>query len=290
MANELANRMNYAVDTLVINYLKNTNQTSLIDAYITNGGYAQFVVLYNLVTQTLWFGNKSSDFVLTNDSFFYVAKNESPIIQCNNYYNTQEYENWGLPSYLGFNRCPAVAQTNTISGLYPRFFYGDVITYGDNGFWLFPDPTYQNKNVYYLEATFKINLMGDAFIYMQIDGLNNIDETSPYILDGFTATTNMTNGVHNSAFAKIGVTTTPISQWFDSNTEAVKYFNPPAERIRKVRVKIRYHNGQFVNFGKFNYSFNLIFFMLVPQNLRNSMVFDPNSGGVGGINSLSRKR
>jgi hypothetical protein len=287
MATELTNRMNYTIDNIIIDYL-NKNQPDLVQTYIAGGGYGQFVVVYNLVTQTLWFGNKSSNFYLSNESIYYVVKNESPVIQCSNYSN-KEYENWGLPSFLGFSRCPARAKTNEIPGYYPRFFYGDVNSPYDRGYWLIPDTNYKNKHIFYLEAPFKINLMGDAYFYMEIDGLNNIDETSPYFLNTFTASTNMTNGVHNSAFAKIAVTTTPVSQWFDTNTEAVKYFNPPAERIRKIRVRLRYHNGQPVNFGKFNFSFNLIFTMFVPQNLRSSMVFDPASGGLGGSNSIAKR-
>jgi len=287
MAKELTNRFNYSVNQIVIDYL-NKNEPSLIDTYVSSGGYDQFVVIYNLVTQTLWFGNKSSSFVITNDSAFYILKNDSPVVQCGNA-NYKEFCNWGLPSYLGFARCPAVSKTNSIEGYYPQFFYGDALSYGDNGYWLTPDLGYKNKKVYFLEAPFKINLMGDAYFYLQIEGMNNIDETMPYSQNAFTATSNMTNGVHNSAFAKIAVTTTPISQWFDANTEAVKFYNPPAERIRRIRVRIRYHNGQFVNFGKFNFSFNLIFNMFIPQNLRQALIFSPTSGVVGGSNSVTKK-
>ena len=44
--------------------------------------------------------------------------------------------------------------------------------------------------------------------------------------------------------------------------------SPPAERIRKIKVKLRYHDGQPVDFGVFDYSFMLEFNFLRPQNLR----------------------
>jgi hypothetical protein len=125
---------------------------------------------------------------------------------------------------------------------------------------------------------------------MQIEGLNNIDETNPYSFDTFTNTTNMTNGRVNSAFAKIGVTTTPISQWFDSNSESVKIFNPPAERIRRLKIKLRYHDGSIVQFGKFPYTFNLLFNILVPQQLRDFISYNPTSGSLGGMSSSMVKR
>ena len=132
--------------------------------------------------------------------------------------------------------------------------------------------------------------MGNAYFYIEMAGLNNIDETSPFNLSAFTYKTNETNGIHNSAFAKVGVTTTPISQWYDSNTEAVKIFNPPAERIRKLKIKIRYHNGLLVEFGKFNYSFNLIFQILRPQNLRSYITFDPTSNALSGSSTAVAKK
>ena len=132
--------------------------------------------------------------------------------------------------------------------------------------------------------------MGNSYFYMEIAGLNNIDETIPFYLTPFTQHTNETNGVHNSAFAKIGVITTPLSQWYDNNTEAIKIFNPPAERIRKIKLKLRYHNGALVNFGQYNFSFNLLFNILRPQNLRSYLSFDPASSSMAGISNAAAKR
>ena len=46
-----------------------------------------------------------------------------------------------------------------------------------------------------------------------------------------------------------------MSQWFDKESNPYKLFLPPAERISKLKIKIRYHNGELVNFGIFNFSF-----------------------------------
>jgi len=288
IATELTNRFNDVVNNYIYQYLT-TNNPDLVEQYLQGGGYNQFVVVYNQVTQTLWFGNKSSGFTLTNDSKFYLLRAELLNIQCvQTHYD--EFCNWGLPAFLGFSRCPTPAITNSTPGNYPRFYYGDAVSAGDNGYWLTPDANYQTKTVYYLEAPAKINLMGNAYFYLEIAGLNNIDETAPYNFSAFTYRTNETNGIHNSAFAKIGVTTTPISQWYDSNTEAVKLFNPPAERIRKLKIKIRYHNGLLVEFGKFNYSFNLIFQILRPQSLRSYITFDPTSNALSGSSTAVAKK
>jgi hypothetical protein len=120
--------------------------------------------------------------------------------------------------------------------------------------------------------------MGPGYMYMEIAGQNCIDETSPFNVSPATLTSNITNGVVNSSFAKISIPTTPIAQWFDRDSLPYKFYYPPAERMRKFYFRIRYHNGQLVNFGEFNYSFVLEFTIQLPQLLRasNSVVFPPN--------------
>jgi hypothetical protein len=105
---------------------------------------------------------------------------------------------------------------------------------------------------------------------MEIEGQNCIDETSPYNISQYTVKTHTTNGVVNAAFAKMAVPTTPISQWFDRDSLPYKYYYPPAERMRRFKIKIRYHNGRVVNFGVFNFSFVLEFTLQMPQLLRTS--------------------
>ena len=47
-----------------------------------------------------------------------------------------------------------------------------------------------------------------------------------------------------------------------------KYWNPPAERISKLKIKFRYHNGMLVEFGNFSFSFMIEFNILKPQQER----------------------
>jgi hypothetical protein len=145
---------------------------------------------------------------------------------------------------------------------------------------LSPNSDLQGSQGYYVECPFKINLMGEAYFYMDIDEFNCIDETSPYNVSKFTAHTNETNGIVNSSFAKIAVPTTPISQWFDKESQPYKLYSPPAERIRKLKVKFRYHNGQLLNFGKFNYTFTLEFIQYMPSQMKNYKVSDLKNGMI----------
>lgn len=284
MATELTNKFNEAVTNILTDFFTNTPAYNYALALFT--GYNRFVIVYNSVGQRLWFGNTADQFEITNNYTNQVA-NELVGSQCSRRQQLPSLADWGLPSYLGFTRCPAKSlsaaeveatlndisnaifgynsEVVNISGDVPRFYYGNVNP-GDNGFWLVP--TLPGATVYFLQAPSKINFMGPAYIYMEIDGLNCIDETSPYNISQFTLHTNETNGRVNSAFAKIPITTTPIAEWFDWKQDPYKHFNPPAERIRKLKLKLRYHNGQKVDFGFFEYSFMLEFTLLRPQNER----------------------
>ena len=272
MATELTNKFNEAVNGVIKNFFTANGYIDLLNQFVSSGGYTQFVIVYNTVGQKLWFGNKSSGFILTNSTSFIkdVLTDTKCILP-----KLPDYSSWGLPGYLGLDRCDT--PSTSVVDFVPRFYYGDVFS-GDNGFWLLPD--LPGAQVSFLDATYKINLFGVSYMYMEIDGLNCIDETSPYSVNSFTLTTNKTNGIVNSAFAKIAVPTTPMSQWFDRDARPYKLFLPPAERIRKLKIKIRYHNGQLVNFGVFNYSFTLEFSLYSSQILRDYKLFQPSSGGV----------
>jgi hypothetical protein len=140
-----------------------------------------------------------------------------------------------------------------------------------------PNSELTGSAVQWVECYYKINLMGPASLYMEIEGQNCIDETSPYNLSKFTIQTNETNGRVNSAFAKINIPTTPISQWFDRDSLPYKFYYPPLEKLRRLRIRIRYHNGQLANFGVFNFNFVIEFTLQLPQILRksNSVAYPP---------------
>ena len=283
MANELTNKMNEAVTNVIIAFF-NDNPDEYAEAKRLFSSYNRFRIVYNAVSQVLWFGNTADQFILTNDSIIY----EDNPSACNKKSYLPQFIAWGLPAFLGFNRCDITAysadeylQNGPIENAsisyqnVPRFYYGDVVEDSrDDGYWLLPGAP--DATVYFLRAPYKISFMGPAYIYMEVDGMNYIDEFAPWNLSNYTAHNNQTNGRVNSSFAKIAVPATPISQWFDINyTGPYKYWNPPAERISRLKIKFRYHNGQLVNFGQFDYSFMIEFNLLKPQqdrsyNIRNA--------------------
>jgi hypothetical protein len=282
MVTELTNKFNEVV-TVTINKFLDANSDTYPTAFNLFKVYDRFNIVYNSVSQKIWFGNTADQFILTNDSQVYYQK-QIVDVNCIRRNMLPEYTNWGLPAYLGFTRCPTYSynvshyldlanQNKTIienvstEELVPRFYYGSATTgNNDNGYWLLPSAP--GATVYFLQAPSKISFMGPAYIYMEVDGMNCIDESSPWNLSSYTIHNNQTNGIVNSSFAKIPVPTTPISQWFDNDMGPYKYWNPPAERLSKFKFKFRYHNGQLVEFGQFEFSFMIELNLLKPQQER----------------------
>ena len=260
MVTELTNKFNLAVTERITAYFTSNNYTTELAQFEAAGGYTNFIIVYNFVSQKIWFGNTSDGFTLTNET--QLEKYTSPdFYYCGSKSVAPDFSNWGLPGNLGLSRCNTVSVTGTDT---PRFFYGDVFP-GDNGYWLLPNPVLSGSKVNWVECPNKINLMGPAYFYMELAGFNCIDETQPYNASPYTFSNSSTNGIVNSSFAKIAIPTTPISQWFDRDQVPYKQFLPPAERIRKLQFLLRYHNGALVDFGTFEYSFTLEFLTLIPQ-------------------------
>jgi hypothetical protein len=283
---ELTNKFNSVVTDRIVEYFEKQmvlypadGWDDTLNEFTLNGGYNRFVVVYNNVSQKVWFGNRADGFTILNEASELSSIFTENICLGSSKYAAPDFSNYGLPANLGLSRCnqssissfdvQQLSNSTKVNGQQvPRFYYGDV-TPGDNGYWLLPLDL-SGCQVHWIESLYKLNVMGEAYIYMEIGGQNCIDETKPYNVSRFTTETNQTNGVVNSSFAKIAVPTTPLSQWFDRDSVPYKYYYPPAERIRRLKIRIRYHNEQLVNFGVFNYSFMLEFTLMVPQILRNT--------------------
>lgn len=287
LSNELQNKFNEAVSNVIELYLIKNYPLSVAD-FIDGEGYKRFVIVYNNVTQKMWFGNKAETFELLNEVIFLENAKVNEKLLCKKN-QVPDFSNWGLPGNLGLSRCNISSQkpldvneecvlisnSYKVCKNYIRFYYGDTITNGDNGIWLTPPNEFDNippftsilkgAIVQYIECPYKINIFGPSYIYMEIFKYNCIDETQPYNISKFTMTTNETNGIVNSAFAKIPVVSTPLSQYYDGPCNSYKFFDPPVERIRRMRFRFRYHNGELVNFGVFEYSFTLEFTTLLPM-------------------------
>ena len=266
MVTELTNKLNFVVQTEINNYYGTPIYTY---------EYNRFSVVYNEVEQNIWFGNTSDKFELTNSVSAAQTKIQTNL-NCDETVHSvrhDEYNDFGLPSFIGLSKFDMTSTDGVGTTVNtPRFFYGDVNS-GDNGFWLLPDTDIGATKVWWIAAPNKINLMGPAYIYIEVNGLNCMDEMYPFTLNEYNSTNSNQSGIVNSALAKIAVSSTPVSQWFNNNyQQSYHYFFPPAENLRKLIIKIRYHIGIVPDFGTFPWSITMEFVLLRPQILRQGTI------------------
>jgi hypothetical protein len=262
---EMTNKMNAVVTKMISSYFIEKGYTTILQDFVDQGGYSRFKVVYNAISFRIWFGNSADVFTMLSQASVVATAS----VDRNSCFRKQlpDFSNYGLPSNLGLDRCNSTSKSTLLRDEI-RFYYGDVASFGDNGYWLEPDPNCSGATISYIECPYKINLFGPSHIYLSIDGLNCIDVTAPFNISEFTLKTNETNGVVNQAFAKISLNSTPLSQFFDRSAPYYKFFVPPKDRIRHLAISLRYHNGEFVDFGTFPFTFTLEFTQLIPMNAR----------------------
>lgn len=254
MANELTNKMNLVVSEYVASKYEGAMY------------YSDFIVEYHEVSGKFWFGNVNSEFVLNNGSEIYLDELIRTNADCSKKAKYIEYINWGLPYYLGFAQQDVVSTQATND---TQFFYKSNLA------WL--TPTASGGTSHFIIANRKPSLSGPSHFYMEITGMNNVDESMPYSSDKLHAHTNESNGIVNSCFAKIPILTNESTTWYNERSESYMLYNPPAEKIRRIRVKMRHHNNRLVSFDQYEYSFVLQFGLFTPQNEKKYGVYVPES-------------
>jgi len=234
--------------------------------------YNAFKVHYNAVTNKICFGNTLCGFELNFD-----VKEEYPPDPCPGYPLSsrsrpqidiyRHYKRWGLPAYLGYSKKKYVSTLTPADP--PGGAPGDPFKFDfESVFWLNGNGT--NHYVDCSQACV-IDIMGDDVIYMEMEKYNTIDEIEPYSENTMGACNNDYNGKVNSAFAKIPVPCPAFSQIFDSRNAYltnISHYQPPIERITRLRFAFRYHDGRLVDFRCVPFSFSLEFNMLKDEQLR----------------------
>ena len=82
-----------------------------------------------------------------------------------------------------------------------------------------------------------------------------------------------------SAFAKIPIIASPNRINFESgksHLDAFTQFNPPLERIQKLKFKFRYHNGRLVDFSNTPLNFTIEINQLRNEILKHQNVRTPH--------------
>jgi len=238
LANELTNKMNQAVSQDI-------------------PGYTDFVVIYHEVNQKIWFGNKTSEFTLLFNRSENYSQSGNTYENCKvlppNELSSCMGTKWGLPYYLGFNREDynnPIATTDDLNYEYKKATDFDYT-------WLQVSGT-----GYYIVAPNVISIFGETAFYMDLFKYNDMDELMPYPRRTNAATDNSYGGRVNNAFAKIPILGIPVSQYFDSRNSMLQnmsQFFPPLERLSKIKIRLRYHDGRLVDFSNSDFNFTLEF-------------------------------
>jgi hypothetical protein len=104
----------------------------------------------------------------------------------------------------------------------------------------------------------KLNLSSEAYYYLEIDGLNMMDELLPFSNDAYAVTNGTSTGIIKSIFSKRSILT-DIADQYKIGTGEQKIFIPALRRMKRISVKIRYHDGRSPDFGSFPFDFTLKF-------------------------------
>uniref|UniRef100_A0A6C0EPP7 Uncharacterized protein n=1 Tax=viral metagenome TaxID=1070528 RepID=A0A6C0EPP7_9ZZZZ len=240
-------------------------------------GFNYFKCKYNAVSNKFWFGS-------TNGVKFELLFGEKLTYKthCNQLDVWDNYTRWGLPAYLGYKK-----QTYSYTMTPPNPWFtntpGDPFDFdyemedGSGNEWLDGSMNNMIVNLDDLSANSldpsgicNLDIMGDDYIYMQVEKYNSMDEIEPYSENTGGLYNNDYAGKVKCAFAKIPVRCLPYSQMYDSTRNFIaniSHYNPPIERIDRLRFKFRYHDGRLVDFKCSPFTFTLEFNMLRDEQL-----------------------
>ena len=258
-------------------YSPNQMANELTNLLNTAFNDASFNVFYNEVSQKLWFGTTDpSGFTLNFDQ--QISYSDVSGICYENLGVWDYYTKWGLPSYLGFNKETYSSSSTNV----PKINYklpSDLV-------WkTTATPPIDIKN--YVIAPLPAKLQGESAIYMELEKYNSMDELFPYSRHTTATFNNDFNGRVNSAFAKIPLQNTVSNSGENNTTYSLdtKYFllmnathyDPPLERLSKLKFKFRYHDGRLVDFQDIPIDFTIEFNMLRNEIARKYSVREPRT-------------
>ena len=274
LAEEVESKMNQAVTT----YLRRAALPSP-NTYT----YENFKVHYDEVAQKFAFGNTVDGFRLRFD-----VEIEYELGCPMERKAWPRYTLWGFPSYLGFARqayeaSPAPEDVltgaiglrgpgTTTSWLEPK--YAMSVVPGTQ-----PQASDVSGIVMYVQAPMVQKVLGDRTIYMEMQNFNTYMELDPFSQSTNSYFNNDYRGRPNSAFAKIPVPTVSAGETIESaqsNLQSLAVFDPPLERVTRLRFRFRFHDGRPVDFQDFPFNFTIAFDHLRDEIARDYTVRVPH--------------
>ena len=240
-------------------------------------------------------GIDSSDSIQFSKALSYdISCNTNKLANLQNNINVYEqYNNWGLGALMGFNKIDYSFNVidnlldfawdstgGTINNDMSGTFNGikspnQVNLFGDNNIFMELDKyNSYDELTPYIES----NIDGSCVSYNKAytensfytvdhastsstkqNKLNYIKNSQYYKPNVLNAKTDY-NGAINTAFAKIPMNNLGSNKLLENtnnNISNISFYNPPVERIAKLKFKFRYHNGILVDFQNLPVTFTL---------------------------------
>ncbi len=220
---------------------------SVLTKLFCKNGDMDINVKYNIITQKFCFiidGNKNLSLL-----FDYMMPEDRMCDNCSKVWC--QPTKWGLGSYLGFDKKTyqsAYFECNNDCICCSDIYDFDVST--DNYCKLSGDT---QKSC--IVAPMFPKLTGEQVMYLEVDKYDSYNELCPYPSNSNNLFNASYGGKVNSAFAKIPLVDGPSSDGatinFDSSNDNflnISYHDPPLERVKKLKLKFRYHSGILVDF------------------------------------------
>ena len=201
---------------------------------------SSFKVVYNSVTNKIYIANSDISFsLLFNEKINYS--------NCSNYVFDQ-HSKWGLGYIMGFDK--KVYSSYNVNDEKDITTNDIIFSHISSVPWISGDEN-SDKSAQIIKSEKCTNLFLNEFIYIELEKYNTCDEIKPFLYYNHN---NSNAGIINSAFAKIPILPSPYNQSLanDGYLENVSFYQPPIEKIRKFKLKFRYHNGMSVNFNNYN--------------------------------------
>lgn len=272
------NEGSYSPDQLALEIETKINKA--VAAQTSYPAYNFIKCKYNAVTNKFWFG------AIHGITFKLLFGERIPYeTSCNQISVWDNYTRWGLPAYLGYKKKTYLSVPTPVNPWFENqpgdpfgFDYEAIDGSGNEWLDLSQNNRVVNLAIWDPSGICNLDIMGDDYIYMEVDKYNSMDEIEPYSENTGGWYNNDYAGKIKCAFAKIPVRCLPYSQMYDSTRAFIaniSHYNPPIERIDRLRFKFRYHDGRLVDFKCLPFTFTLEFNMLRDEQLRNMIVRVP---------------
>ena len=199
-----------------------------------------FVVNFNEVTNKYYIGlpSQTKVFKFNFDKVLSYSTCNKDNYKVNVY---SQHSEWGLGYILGFDKTSYISKVTNDP---------DILSFAHT------TTNWIDSSSNVLVSQKSSNLEDNVFIYIDLDKYNKSDELKPYL---YYNNSNTSSGIINGAFAKIPhiLSLNNNCAVNDGYLDNVSYFQPPIDKIAKIKLKFRYHNGMLVDFNNFNISLSL---------------------------------